>query len=287
MSHFYLTLPSNSSSKYYHENTLTRFTTKLLGSVSLRGEWEVGLSEIIFPHTWLTLDKGDAWFTVSCAYNCVNSNTEVLAAQPNNGCTITAVDVRIPHGYYESVHDLVREMNKSLSKLLPYSSIPVPGKDENQMPRLKYNETSKRVHFVMFRGQSLAFSPALATILGVAAKQNPSKPRDEDSFGWFASNVSDITRGINYIMLYCDLLEHVPVGDTKAPLLRIVDATGSNGEIIHRSFDEARYVPLQRRHFDSVEIDIRDDLGNPIAFENGKLVVTLHFRQCKSPYFLG
>ena len=286
MSHFYLTLPSNSSSKYYHENTLTRFTTKLLGSVSLSGEWEVGLSEIIFPHTWLTLDKGDAWFTVSCATNC----GEVPTVQPNNGCTITAVDVRVPHGYYESVHDLVREMNKSLSKLLPNSNIVVvTGKDENQnqMPRVKYNETSKRVHFVMFRGQSLAFSPALATILGVAAKQNPSKPREEDSFGWFASNVSDITRGINYIMLYCDLLEHVPVGDTKAPLLRIVDANGTNGEIVHRSYDEPRYIPLQKKNFDSIEMDLRDDLGSPIAFENGKLVVTLHFRQTKSPYLLG
>ena len=154
------------------------------------------------------------------------------------------------------------------------------------MPKLKYNEMSKRVHFVMFRGQSLTFSPALATILGLDAKQNPSKSKDEDSFGWAATSVSDITRGINYMMLYCDLLEHVPVGDTKAPLLRIVNANGTNGEIVHHLYDEPRYIPLQKKNFDSIELDLRDDLGKPIAFENGKLVVTLHFRQAKSAYFL-
>ena len=85
------------------------------------------------------------------------------------------------------------------------------------------------------------------------------------------------------MMLYCDLLEHIPVGDTKDPVLRIVDA---NGEIVHRLYDEPRYIPLQKKNFDSIELDLRDDLGNPIAFKNGKLVVTLHFRQAKSAYFL-
>ena len=28
---------------------------------------------------------------------------------------------------------------------------------------------------------------------------------------------------INSVYIYCDILEHVTVGDTKAPLLRIVD----------------------------------------------------------------
>jgi len=187
-------------------------------------------------------------------------------------------------------------MNKALvGKYLPYEQLQQQQqqqqsqktKEENQMPKIKYNETSKRVHFVMFRGQSLSFSPALMTLFGVAARQNPSKLKDEETYSWSSAEVCDIMRGLNYMMLYCDLLEHVPVGDTKAPLLRIVDTTGSHGDIIHRTFEEPRYIPLQKKHFDSVEVDIRDDLGNAVAFENGKLVVTLHFRQTRSPYYLG
>lgn len=280
---------------YYHENTLTRYVTKLHGSINLSGDWEVGLSEIIFPHSWLTLDKSDASFTVSMADFSV---TNTATAHPP-----LTTEVRFPYGYYDSVQDIVQEMNKALSKNgssssaangqnanrednLMRSGAHHSNKEDNQMPRIKYNSSSRRVHFNMYRNQSLTFSPTLATILGLSAKQNPSATKNEETFNWIGSGVSDITRGMNYIMLYCDLLEPVPVGDTKAPLLRIIDAKGANGEMLHRSFDDARYIPLQKRNFDSIELDIRDDLGKPIPFESGKLVVTLHFRQAKSPYFL-
>ena len=49
MSRFYLTLPSNSSMKYYPENTVAQFTTKLNNMIELDGDWEVGLAEISVP----------------------------------------------------------------------------------------------------------------------------------------------------------------------------------------------------------------------------------------------
>ena len=97
--------------------------------------------------------------------------------------------------------------------------------------------------------------------------------------------VADINRGVNSLYIYCDLLECVPVGDTKAPLLRTVETTGENGGIIHRTFDQLRYIPLQKKNFDTIEILIRDDLGHPVSFESGKLIVTLHFREAKSKYY--
>lgn len=300
MSHFYLTLPSNSSTKYYPGNTLTRYTTRLHSSIDLSGEWEVGLSEITFPHSWLTIERGGGLITVSSN----GFSTPELWAMPG-----FSTDIRLQPGYYESVHEVVREINKSISKIIlpiitppiaephqcaepqppgPHSCVfPQPPTFDFQLPKLKYNEISKRVHFSMYRSQVINFSQSLATILGLGNKQVPSQAKDEETWSWTGNRVSDITRGINSIFIYCDLLEHVPVGDTKAPLLRIIDARGENGETVHRSFDEPRYVPLQKRNFDSIELDIRDDLGNPVAFENGKLVTTLHFRQAKSPYFLG
>ena len=87
--------------------------------------------------------------------------------------------------------------------------------------------------------------------------------------------------------VYCDVLECVPVGDTTAPLLRIVEIGGQKGEMVHIQYDQPRYVPLQKKEFDSIEIDIRDDLGEKISFDSGKLIVTLHFRRAKESYFLG
>src|SRR3989442_1407967 len=75
MSHFYLTLPSNSSEKYYPDNTLAHFTTKLHNDVTLTGEWEVALAEIMYPRNWYNVN--DQYMLVSCN-NCMK-----ILPQPN------------------------------------------------------------------------------------------------------------------------------------------------------------------------------------------------------------
>jgi hypothetical protein len=51
MSHFYITLPSDSSADYYPDNTIARFVIKLPERIRLEGEYAVDLAEIIYPHT--------------------------------------------------------------------------------------------------------------------------------------------------------------------------------------------------------------------------------------------
>ena len=51
-SEFYVTLPSNSSMQYFPDNKTSNFVTKLPRTLQLDGEWEVGLAEIVYPHTW-------------------------------------------------------------------------------------------------------------------------------------------------------------------------------------------------------------------------------------------
>jgi hypothetical protein len=88
------------------------------------------------------------------------------------------------------------------------------------------------------------------------------------------------------MFVYCNVLEHVPVGDTKAPILRIVPVSRKHGDIVHNTYEKPLYVPLQQKNFDSIEIDIRTDAGTPVPFEYGKVLVTLHFRHSKIPYLL-
>jgi hypothetical protein len=40
---FYISLPSNSSAQIYPENLIGNYTTKLINSIDLDGDWEVGL----------------------------------------------------------------------------------------------------------------------------------------------------------------------------------------------------------------------------------------------------
>ena len=93
-------------------------------------------------------------------------------------------------------------------------------------------------------------------------------------------------RGLNCPYVYCDAAEVIPVGDIKAPLLRVIDVAGKFSDLIHGLYTTSQYVPVSKKEFNTVEIDIRDDTGRTVPFEFGKVVVTLHFRGSRNPYFL-
>ena len=57
MNNFYLTLPSNSSMELYPDNTLAHYVTKLPQRIELDGQWEVGLVEIQYPHSWYNIPE--------------------------------------------------------------------------------------------------------------------------------------------------------------------------------------------------------------------------------------
>ena len=54
----------------------------------------------------------------------------------------------------------------------------------------------------------------------------------------------DPNRGFNSLYVYCDAAEAIPVGDIKAPLLRLVDAAGNCGDLIQ--YASVRYTLEER-----------------------------------------
>ena len=287
MSHWYLTLPSNSSHAFFPNNALTSFSTRLHSTYSLTGDWEVALVGISFPRTWYTVEtskpkeRTGGWFSI--------------ASRGHSELNDFYHEARIPSGYYESIPDVIRAISEAIAGLpTPTMHALIKGGPDMTLPdsatahlfpKIKYARTSKKCSIEMHPKQTIHFSPTLATLLGLSYRQNPFTMLDINA-ALKGDMAADINRGINSLFVYCDLLEHVPVGDTKVPLLRTVDASGKNGEIINVEFQQLRYIPVQKKNFDTIEILIRDDLGQPIAFESGKLIVTLHFREAKSKYYL-
>ena len=87
-----------------------------------------------------------------------------------------------------------------------------------------------------------------------------------------ADNIININLNntINSIYLYSDICEYQMVGDTESPLLlQVVSTINSTNDYIEKFFTSPHYVPLARNNLETVEIDIRSDLGKPI----------LHFRK--------
>ena len=65
-----------------------------------------------------------------------------------------------------------------------------------------------------------------------------------------------------------------------APLLRLVASNQTNGlNFMSKVFDSPHYLPVSRNNINTIEIDIRSSLGDPIYFTSGEVVVKLHFRR--------
>jgi len=54
---------------------------------------------------------------------------------------------------------------------------------------------------------------------------------------------------------------------------------------VHRVFNPTLYVPLQKKGFDTVEIDMMIATGDPVPFLSGKSFVVLEIRRVIHPYF--
>lgn len=250
---FYLTLPSNSSSQFFPENTLTHYFTKLPHSVDLTGgQWEVGLAEIQYPHTWYNIQGEDGWVDFEI-----------------DGVVLHAV---LRAGYYPTPQILVKRMEVICTSHLRKAR-------KCDAVEFLYDDITRKVTLGLKPDVAVTFGPLLKTMLGF------SQDRYEEGVHE-AENVVDIRQGFYSLYVYCNVVEPHMVGDVLAPLLRIVPIRGKDGDLVTRSYDNISYHPVQQKHFDTVELDIRDDTGRRVSFERGKVVITLHFRQRRSPHFL-
>ncbi|GBO09387.1 hypothetical protein AVEN_233331-1 [Araneus ventricosus] len=67
----------------------------------------------------------------------------------------------------------------------------------------------------------------------------------------------DLCAHYRVLFLYTEIVESQTVGDVFAPLLRIVNVTGSDGEMVYVQYDGPYYIPLSRKIIDTIEIVIR------------------------------
>ena len=128
----------------------------------------------------------------------------------------------------------------------------------NTLPESQYLELKNGLHYV------LGFKDTII-------KTTPYK-------GQFKA---DLSRGSFSMYIYTDMIEHIMVGDTLAPLLRTNYLPyATHGSTLNNVFNPAYYMPLNKSVINVIEIDIRTDSGDPFPLDpSSKLVLTLHFRR--------
>lgn len=251
---------------------MTNYTTRLQTPILLSGEWECALCEFTCPATWYTFPKG------------ANKMQIKFGVDPEGAIANIHIEFHLTAGYYATVGQLINAINSRIETQISAHDtakrFPRP-----TWPKFSYSSTSRRVTATLGPYVSIYLEVPVAQILGFGEQRRLYG--DTRGAIFIGPNVSDIRSLMQHMYLYCDVVENIVVGDSQAPLLRIIDVTTSDpNDNVHHSFETPRYIPVRVKNFDSIEIDIRDDLGEPVPFESGKLVATLHFRQSTNSYFL-
>jgi len=243
---FYLTLPSNSSMQLYPNNTATQYTIKLPRPINLHGgDWEVALTELSVPSIFDNVVSG------MCYIKLTNPETSINNSTVNNYI--------VEPGHYNE------------DSLLSY---------------LNHQVATDGILFVMENGKvelrnsgnfKVYLSSMLRNKLGFVNMLNDGFEGGRH----IAENKCDINREtVQTLFIYCNILEHVVVGDVMAPLLHMVDMKRMqlHGKM-HETPHAPLYVPLQKKQFDTIEINIMTDTGDPVYFVDGKTVTILEFKR--------
>lgn len=296
-SNFYITLPSNASMHIYPDNTLAHYTTLLPHRIQLDGLWEAALTEIMYPPTFNNIVGGDIWFEVYIPHND-KKITEVVPEQtlekdkyftkyplPNNEISDQIKRYYIPEGFYENMDSLLVLIGR---RIAPHT--------------INYDKNYNRVTITyndMSNIRLYALCPSLAVILGfhhpptydfeLVGRANYIFHKHEhevlnvgdNKTTWCASFHPKLDFFVpSHMYIYCDVVEPNLVGDSFSPLLRIVKIDPKfNHKLSMVNFTSLYYIPVLKREFQTIEINIRDDQGDLIPFDSEKLNVRLHFRR--------
>jgi hypothetical protein len=197
MSHFYITLPSDSSANLYPDNTIGRFVTKLPEQIRLEGEHEVGLAEIIYHHIWYNVDNEDEKYWVAAIGVGRNRSQRFISRR---GITRARSDITavLNREFPLLVQDVKAEF--SYSEIIDRFSLSVQDQDSQFFGM---SEDLKR--YMGFELSTVSLDPV--------------------TFGTVAHQTFDVNRGLNLMYVYCDITTHTIVGNTKTPLLRTCNVT--------------------------------------------------------------
>lgn len=275
MSHFYVTLPSNTRIDGNHSNN---FMVSLPHPLHLEGDWEVALVEMIYPFSWNNMQA---------TQDADGRQGNVLDFQFVNG---DHLEITIPESNYEKIGDLlhtitiivenngekVRRLQSQITNVIPDDPRLYIGPKDGTWD---FDILTKRVHYRRPTSiiQHVMLSKPLQYLMGFQDQKLSSKLN-------VAQFPVDIRAGIDTLYVYCSIIENQIVGDTKVKLLRSVNVTkGAYGELVEKVFYTTHYVPVLNQEIESIAVEIKGTTGTLIPFQFGNTMLKLHFR-LRKPY---
>lgn len=256
---FYTTLLSNSSMSVYPDNTTSSFTVHLPQKVTLHGKWFAAIAEIHYNYNFFNITRENSLIHVECM--------SLIQGEPEK-MLIHKIDCITP-GYYTQITDVISKINIELKKSLPV---------ENDI--LSYNHNTRRIHINAEKVPKAVKKVHFPTRLSLQLGFKPNTNILVQKLSPFAANIH---AGIpDQMFVYTDIIEPTYIGHEKAYVLKIINTQPHGiefGGACYKEFEHLHYMPVERREFESISIDIRDNNGHFMPFLYGVLSVKLHFKK--------
>jgi len=257
MSSFHMYLPSNT-----HDTDKTNdFVVDLPETIELTGDWEVALEEIVYPYSWFNITGKDDDTRI----------VPIRLGKTDKGKTyLRSIIVNIPKRSYGTIEELVSITNDSIK-------IEAEKVEWENVPLLSYDKLIGRAFYAFKGDDDIVLSKKLQYILGFEgnyAKRETSFIRDNKAIARYPP---DMTAGMTSLLVYCNIVAPQINGNRFDPILRVVTVKGSFGSQVNHEFNNLHYVPILQRSFNRIQINIKDDEGNLVPFQFGKVLLKLHF----------
>ena len=265
----------------FPSNMQSEFTVKLDHPIEIEEEtWEVALAEIATPSEVLNITEDNNFFFLAfpdqhSLYTKFGvENITEMCSNENGDCY--KFKLKIPTRNYMKPKYLVEEMQASIDKfekgilkhLNAYVSITYDALNQ----RLKVSAQNKRQVRIVFRNE-------FADILGLDPTMIGKPIGNEENM--FKFNVN-LHHNFKSLYVYSDIANFTFIGDTVAPLLRIVPFShNSKTGYVYKEFKTLHYVSVSKSVVDQVYITIKIENGSVVPFVTGKTILKLHFRRKK------
>ena len=312
----YISLPSNS--KEGSDNTTTKYRTNLDLPIKLEGNYEVAIVEAIYTQSWflsvgyiiysytdLVTNKSGQKIPIKF-YDGENLVEFCLRINDQIKDFILQKIYNSRYAFLESLYLINNEASKAEVEKLDLSLYPAALFDQIDLFKNKISVLDdikkKEIEYIdafslsiinsrivvefKSKKQSIKFIGELSKIL----KTNQNNLLESHTFAPLNSlkkiiNDNDLHDQFDPICLlgtlfiYSDIGEYTYYGSQMMPLLRtLVIDYKTIGRTLISHFDTPHYIKINKEEINSILIDIRDDFGDKIYFDNSKITIKLHYR---------
>lgn len=288
----YLYLSSIGSTDTFPKNNASSFENRILPlNLDPNREYEVGLTNILFPKYYYILKEGDVDCSIGFHSRIQQSMYDdyeynFYTYSPNRNVISNLRDGSIPSIISTVNEQLWRELKEILKELhsdyFPYKQL------------LHYDLELGRViiHKMIVGGQadrlytdlSITFNPQIALVLGFEPHTRYSIFHKKEEISESERALEKVTApypcrsdgGNDYIYVYSDIITPTRFANQ---IVNIIDAIPLPNDVSSKGINPIMYLPLSKSSFDSVGIKITNQNGKPIHFEdNHSITCILHIR---------